>query len=174
MLVAKTDERAHWFLVRTKRLQERKAAQSLEGRGIPAYCPLLLEPRLSRFAPRGPVPMFPGYVFGCLALGQSFAAAHYAPGTTGLVRLGEGFAALEDELVRELKAREADRGYVVLDLLPRQVRVGMRVRVTRGALRGWEGIVSRYVPARQRVRILLGLTYGVRSVEVDAADVTCG
>jgi transcription termination factor NusG len=174
VLVAGTDERPHWLLVRTKRLQERKAAQALEARRIEAYCPMVLEPRLSRFAPRGPVPLFPGYVFGRVALRETFAAAQYCPGSVGLVRLGDGFAALEEKLVAELKEREGARGYAVLDLVPRQLRNGVRVRVTRGALRGWEGIVSRYVPARQRVRMLLGVAYGVRAVEVDAADVRCG
>jgi hypothetical protein len=173
MLIPKGDGGAHWFLVHSKHLQERKALQALEGRGITAYCPMVLEPRFSPYAPHGPVPMFPGYVFARMALGSSFAAAHYCPGTAGLVRLGERFAAVDDEVVDQLKAKEADRGYVVLDIVPRQLREGTRVRVTRGVLRGLEGIVSRYVPARRRVRMLLGLAYGFRAAEVDAADVRC-
>lgn len=173
MLVSHSDSRPHWFLLHSKHLQERVAVQSLKGRGIGAYCPMVLEPRLSPYAPRGPVPMFPGYVFGHFALAESFAAANYCPGTTGLVRMGQDFAAVDDAVVERLKSQEGEQGYLLVVLLPRPLRQGARVRVTRGALRGLEGIVSQYVPARKRVRILLGLAYGVRAVEVDAMDVRC-
>jgi transcription antitermination factor NusG len=53
----------------------------------------------------------------------------------------------------------------------REPRQGSRVRIVRGVLEGFEGIVERYLPARDRVRLLLKLVAGTRPVEVDAADV---
>jgi len=50
-------------------------------------------------------------------------------------------------------------------------REGSRVRVERGPLAGLEGVVTRYLPARDRVRLLLAVIGGVRNVEVDARHV---
>ncbi len=51
---------------------------------------------------------------------------------------------------------------------------GTRVRVVSGPLRGVEGIVTRYLPAKDRVRLLLAMVGGPRHVEVDARHIRAG
>jgi transcription antitermination factor NusG len=172
VLVPACDPAARWFLLRTKPRQERRVAEALPARGIEAYLPRVLEPDRRAFEPKGPVPLFPGYVFARLRLPERWAAAHYCPGAAGLVRMGEGFAALEDEAVVLLRAHEGDRGYVFPAQPRRELRVGTRVRVSGGLLRGLEGVVTRFIPARRRVQILLALSWR-GSLEVDARTVRC-
>ena len=171
MLVVPTDPRKLWMLVRTKPKQEAAAVGALASREIVAYCPRLLEPRPHIRAPRGPVPLFPSYIFAHLVVAEQRNAAHYAPGVAGLVRFGEQLAAVEDEFIAGLKLREGERGYVVVGEVRRAPELGRRVRVVRGPLAGYEGIVAKYLPARDRVRLLLAMVSGTRRAEVEARDI---
>jgi transcriptional antiterminator RfaH len=171
MLVAPTDPRSLWFLLHTKPKQERAVVETLVARAVPAYCPLVLEPRLHARAPRGPMPLFPSYVFARFRAAEKFAAANYCPGATGVVRFGTELAAIDETAVDELRAREGALGYVEVKAARARPREGSRVRVEGGPLGGLEGVVTRYLPGRDRVRLLLAMVRGVRSVEVDARHV---
>jgi len=173
MMVAPSDDRRLWLLVRTKPKQERRVEESLFARGIPAFCPRVLEPRLRRWEPKGPVPLFPGYVLAHLVLGEGYAAAQYCAGSAGLVRLGARFAALDDADVETLQSHQGERGYIVVPIRRKEVQPGTRVTVRGGALDGIEGVVTRYLPGPKRVRILLALAWGRCSAEVDAHRVRC-
>lgn len=168
MIVSQIDARPFWFLVKSKPLQERRLEEGLGARQIPAYCPRMMEPFRPMWAPKGPVPLFQGYVFGHFTVRDQFSAAHYAPGASGLVRFGAGFAAVEEAFVADLRAREAERGYIQIDTPPRHLRPGSRVRIAAGPLAGVEGIVSRYLPGHERVKLLLHWACSVQSAEVDA------
>lgn len=171
MLIEPTDPRLLWLLLRTKPKQEAAVVRMLEGRAIPAYCPRVLEPRRHVRAPRGPVPLFPAYVFAQCVPRDSFAAVNYCTGAAGIVRFGAHVAAVEDAFIAALHEREGTLGYLVMSDVRREPRQGSRVRIVTGMLEGFEGIVERYLPARDRVRLLLQLVAGTRPVEVDAADV---
>ncbi len=171
MLITVEDPRTVWLLLRTKPKQEAAVVQALAGRDVPAYCPRILEPRWHARAPRGPVPLFPSYVFARCVAKERFAAVRYCPGASGIVRFGEALAAVEDDFVASLKEREGERGYLVIAEARRAPTRGTRVRVVGGPLRGLEGIVTRYLPAKDRVRLLLAMVAGTRAVEVDARDI---
>lgn len=142
--------------------------ETLSARAVPAYCPLVLEPRTHLRSPRGPVPLFPSYVFARFLAMEKFAAVNYCPGAAGVVRFGAELAALDEAAVDGLRAREGALGYVEVRAVRERPREGSRVRVEGGPLAGLEGVVTRYLPARDRVRLLLAVVTGVRSVEVDA------
>ncbi len=173
MLVPPDDSRALWLVLRTKPKQERAVAATLEARGVAGYVPRVLEPRLHPRAPVGPVPLFPSYVFAQAVVRERLAAVHYCPGALGVVRFGALLAAVEDGVVTALRAREGERGYLVLRDVREAPRPGARARVVGGPLQGFEGIVTRFLPARDRVRLLLSLVSGVRHVEVDTRHLRC-
>lgn len=144
---------------------------TLSARGVEGYCPQVLEPRWHVRAPRGPVPLFPSYVFARFLAAESFAAVNYCTGAAGVVRFGDELAAVEDGVIAGLREREGKRGFVELKAARESPRVGSRVRIERGPLAGLEGVVTRYLPARDRIRLLLAVISGVRQVEVDARHV---
>lgn len=146
---------------------------ALEGRGVLAYCPRVLEPRTHRRAPVGPVPLFPSYIFAYCAVRDRFRTIHFCAGAAGVVRFGNHLAAVEDEFIEQLREREAGRGHLVFRDMRKAPREGSRVRVLSGPLSGYEGLVERYLPSRDRIRILLMLVGGTRRVEVDARHVRC-
>ncbi len=171
VLVAPSDPRPLWFLLRTKPKQERAVIETLTARSIEVYCPRVLEPRWHRRAPRGPVPLFPSYVFARFVLTESFGAVNYCPGAAGVVRFGSELAAVDGDVIAALRDREGERGWVEVKAVRERPLEGSRVRVERGPLAGLEGVVTRYLPARDRVRLLLAVISGVRNVEVDARHV---
>jgi transcription antitermination factor NusG len=173
MLIAVDDARLVWLLVRTKPKQESAVVEALAGRQMPAYCPRILEPRWHARAPRGPVPLFPSYVFARCVPKERYTAVRYCRGASGVVRFGDELAAVEDEFVVSLREREGERGYLVISDARRAPARGSRVRVVHGPLRGLEGIVTKYLPARDRVRLLLTMVAGVRNIEVDARHIRC-
>jgi transcription antitermination factor NusG len=171
MLVSPDDPRCVWLLVRSKPKQESALVQALAGRGVPAYCPKVLEPRWHARAPHVPVPLFPSYVFAHCVPKEKYTAVRYCPGASSVVRFGKRFGAVEDEFIASMRAREGERGYLVFAEVRRAPAQGARVRIVRGPLQGIEGIVTHYLPAKDRVRLLLTMLSGVRNVEVDARSV---
>ena len=155
---------APWLLVHTKPKQERLAEHLLGERGLPVYCPRALEPRLYPTAPLGPVPLFPSYVFCRASVADTLAAIVYCPGVHRLIRFGDTFAVLENADVDFLRAREEGRGHIVIPGKP--LRVGGRVRLTAGPFKDMEAIIERYVPAAERVRLLLKVASGTWHVQV--------
>jgi transcription antitermination factor NusG len=171
MLITPDEDRPVWLLVRSKPKQETAVVQALAGRDVPAYCPRILEPRWHPRAPRGPVPLFPSYVFAHCVPNERYAAVRYCPGASGIVRFGDALAAVEDDFIASLREREGERGYLVIAEARRAPSKGARVRVVEGPLQGLEGIVTQYLPAKDRVRLLLSMVSGVRNVEVDVRHI---
>ena len=160
-----------WLVVRSKPKQERNLLDALAAREVEAYCPRILEPPRHRHAPRGPVPLFPSYVFAHCVLEDKYLAVHYCTGAVGVVRFGDEVAIVDDGIIAGLREREGERGYVVVREVRRPMAEGERVRIVQGPLAGLEGVVRRYLPAKDRVRLLLSIVRGVRHVEVDARHV---
>jgi transcription antitermination factor NusG len=173
MLIDLDDPHPRWLVVRTKPKQERAVVELLGHRVIDAYCPRILEPRTHRRGPLGPVPLFPSYVFARAVVREHYRGVHYCHGALGIVRFGDKLAAVEDEFIALLRQRASDRGYLVLGQVRKALEKGMRVRVSGGPLAGYEGIVAAYLPARERVRLLLQLVTGVTRAEVDVRHVRC-
>lgn len=173
MLIPPSAAELVWLLVRSKPKQEKVVSEALGARGVETYCPRVLDPRSHRRAPQGPVPLFPSYVFAHCVPSERYAAVHYCTGGLGIVRFGEMLAGVEDASIELLRSREGERGYLVYGEVRKGPKPGARARLVGGPLRGFEGIVERYLPARDRVRLLLTLVGGVRRVEVDAGHVRC-
>jgi transcription antitermination factor NusG len=171
MLISLDDPRQVWLLVRSKPKQESALVLALSTRDVAAYCPKVLEPRWHSRAPRGPVPLFPSYVFARCVPKEKYTAVRYCTGAAGIVRFGEELGAVEDEFVASLREREGDRGYLVIAAARRAPVKGSRVRIVQGPLKGIEGLVTHYLPAKDRVRLLLTMVSGVRNVEVDARHI---
>lgn len=162
-----------WLLVRSKPKQEKLALETLGSRGIAVYCPRVLEPRIHRNSPVNPVPLFPSYLFARFVLAEQFAPVNYCPGVQRVVRFGDRFAGVEDEVVAVLREREGDRGYFVFERPHLALGKGKRVRIVSGPLAGYEGLVEEYLPSRDRVRLLLKLVTGTWRAQVRASLVRC-
>jgi transcription antitermination factor NusG len=156
-----------WIVVRTKPRQERAAVSHLLHREVEAYCPLYVEPRWHRRAPRGPVPLFSGYIFVRCVPRLKLNAVSFCPGVAYTVRFNRRVATVEQDVIDAIKLREAQRGYVVPTEIEVGIRVGNKVMVMAGPLKGLEGIFQGYLRGGQRAKVLLEFLRQKNLVELD-------
>jgi transcriptional antiterminator RfaH len=148
---------SYWACVQLEPNRERLAFHCLSAvNGFEIYSPRIRTPRSRR--PEDTRPLFPGYAFVLIVL--QWHAARWSPGVVRIVLDGAAPAKVPDKIIAELRERERD-GVVQLPQLPEApgMKVGDRVRVTRGPLVGFAGL---YVgmSGRQRIEVLLTMLGG--------------
>jgi len=89
-------------------------------------------------------------------------AVEHASGVNGIVHFGEYLATIDPTVVSALQERAGDEEVVTIDP---EIKTGQSVQIAEGPFQGLEAVVTRVVPARQRVRVLL--EFLGRSVETE-------
>jgi transcriptional antiterminator RfaH len=154
-----------WYLVRTKPNAEARAHAHLNRQTYSVYLPQLLQsvPWRGRWRDRI-VPLFPGYLFLHLDEGrQPLAPVRSTLGVAGLVRFGESYAIVPDQIVGELRARaDPESGMHRLNV-PARLSPGESVRIFAGPFAGLEGIYQRETGSDRAIVLLcvLGQTASV-------------
>jgi transcription antitermination factor NusG len=111
-------------------------------------------------------PLFPGYLFARFTPQvEILHRVRRIPGVTRLLWDDESLVPVDDEIVRFIHLREADRGFIEPPLL---IQTGTRVRFESGPFAMLEGIVDRPALRRDRVRVLLTLMGAPVSVDVNS------
>jgi transcription termination/antitermination protein NusG len=164
---APSNEEECWYAAYTCANHEKKVAAQLQARSIEHLLPLYSSRRhwkdrrvLIEF------PLFPGYIFVRLAL-SSYSRVLQIPSLVRLVGFGGRPHPLAEGEIALLRSslsgtsRFAPHPYI---------RIGARVRIVRGPLRGAEGILLRR-KNELRVVLSIGVIACSASVEVDAADI---
>ena len=97
-------DRGRWYVVTSKPRQEHVARENLKRQGYRAYLPQVVMNKRRRGV-WGPVtePLFPGYLFVCLTLGQDDPAPiRSTVGCMGLVTLGKVLAPVPEPVMATL------------------------------------------------------------------------
>ena len=161
------DLQPEWLVVRTKPRQERVAVCHLRQREVEPYCPLFLEPPWHARAPKGPTPLFGGYIFVRCNPHTQLNAVSYCPGVLLPVRFDRNLATVDQEIIDALKMREAERGYVMPTEMEVGISEGSKVRVMAGPLKDVEGVFRGYLRGGQRARVLMEFLRQKSLVEVE-------
>ena len=162
-----SDRSNRWLVVRTKPRQEKTAVHHLAQRAVAPYCPLFLQPPWHLRAPRGPVPLFPGYIFVSCDPTEQMSAVRYCPGILAPVTFGGELAVVDQDLIDAIRTREGLRGYALPTEQEEGIPDGSTVRVMSGPFAGFEGVFSGTLRGGQRAKVLLSLLRGRQLVEVD-------
>ncbi|MFO1487516.1 MAG: transcription termination/antitermination NusG family protein [Verrucomicrobiota bacterium] len=158
-----------WYCARTKPKHEHIAAGNVRSQlGLEVFNPRL---RIERVTRRGLVkraePLFPCYLF-VKTTGEAMNELRYVSGISSLVHFGQQVPTVPHLVVEELKqCFQEDQFLSVED----SIMPGAEVSVADGAFQGFQAIVLRVIPARQRVQILLDLLGRQTLVEVDRQSV---
>lgn len=161
------DATPQWYAVCTRSNHEKSASTQLEQRSIEHFLPLYESVRRWKDRrKRLELPLFQGYIFVRIPL-QERLRVLVTPGVVRLVGFDNRPAALPDGEI------EALRGVLLHGVHSEPhpyLSVGRRVRITRGALAGMEGVLIR---KKGRVRLVLSIDLIRQSamIEVDSADV---
>jgi transcriptional antiterminator RfaH len=155
-----------WACAQLQTNRERLALHCLGLAGFQTYMPRLRVRRLTptrRVAETTPA-LFPGYAFIWIEL--QWHEARWQPGVIRLVLDGEQPARVPEGVIDEIRSRERD-GLVELPKPPpvSRLKLGTRVRVQEGPMRGCIGILAALRP-RERVMVLLQMLGGERRVEL--------
>ncbi|MBT9612757.1 MAG: transcription/translation regulatory transformer protein RfaH [Burkholderiales bacterium] len=143
-----------WYLIYTKPRQETLAQENLERQGYGVYLPKVRQMRRRRGKQEAVVePLFPRYLFIHLdTQSDNWAPIRSTFGVASLVRFGSEPAQVPDELVAHLKSQEGQEG--LHEWAEPKMKVGDRVRVAEGPLKGVEGILLAK-SGQERVMLLL-------------------
>ena len=161
---------AQWFCLKAQTKREHIAADHLRQlAGLEVFLPRV---RFQRKTVRGLAwfteALFPGYVFARFDFQQQFRQVNHAAGIRGIVHFGDRWPTIPDEVIAELQlAIGTENICTITD----QLAAGEEVEVAAGAFRGLKAVVTRVMPARERVLVLLEFLGRQTSVEIAAADV---
>ena len=162
-----------WFCLKTQPKHEKIAAQLLRTRiGLDVFSPIL---RFQRATINGrkwfEEALFPGYIFGKFPYQSHYRLVASSMGVTKIVGFGGSPAVVDETVIGEL--RKFVRDNETIEILP-QIVPGDEVTVLDGPFRGLRAVVTRVMPAKERVAVLLDLLGTQREVEVTAARVVPG
>lgn len=156
-----------WWAIYTKHQHEKSVAEMLTGKGFEVFLPL--HESMRRWKDRQKLlslPLFPCYVFVRGVLSRRLQVVT-TPGIHMILSKGEQIEVIPENEIDAI--RRAVLGSYRIEPHP-FLKVGERVRVTRGSLEGVEGILVR---KKNLYRLVLSVDMLAQSVgvEVDASDV---
>lgn len=128
---------------------------NLEMRDLELYCPRILQAPWHKRAPRGPLPLFPCYVFARRSYDLNASTLRYCSGVQYPLVVGGRLALVDDCVVEAFRELEGERGFILPKEVDRGFKKGSRVKVLAGPLKGLEGVLTDFVNGRDRARILV-------------------
>lgn len=114
-------------------------------------------------------PLFPRYLFCRADLTTHYRGLRYAPDAIDLVHFGTRPAVVSETLVAELKAWAGDA--VDLITLQPSLKIGDRVEVIDGPMRGMSAIILHAEDERDRVAVLLSILQSEAQVLISRSQI---
>ena len=156
-----------WFCVRTQSKHERIAAASLRRNlDLEVFLPRI---RFKRPTRQGPAwvteALFTNYLFARFDLGAHLRRVQSARGVAGVVHFGGHWPAIPDAVIADLRAAIGDQE---LQVIASEFKPGDAVEIAGGVFHGLQALVTRVIPAKQRVAVLLDFLG--RQTAVELAD----
>ncbi len=145
---------ALWFCLKSQPKHEHIAAAHLrQNSAVEVFLPRV---RFKRATRQGTVwvteALFPGYLFSRFDWQSSLRLVQHSRGVRGVVHFGERWPAIPESVIRELQqAIGADEPRTI----PENFNPGDEVEITGGAMRGLRAIVTRVMPGRERIAVLM-------------------
>jgi len=145
-----------WYCLQTRPKQEHLAAGALRTMdGVEVLCPRI---RYRKQTKRGPVwfveSIFPGYLFSRFNYHTQHRQVRYSGGILRIVQFGDYTPQLDDLFIDFLKKRFSSAEQEVIPIEP-DFETGDNVTLVSGAFAGLEAIITRVIPARERIHVLL-------------------
>gem|GEM_PF-80508 len=156
-----------WYCLKTRTRYEQIARKNLQmGEMAEVFCPLI---RFERARKSGKVrvteAMFPGYLFAKFSYPEWHRRVASANGVSHIVGFGGEPSVVPQPVICELQSIVAADEIIELPMLP---TVGSEVEVLDPAFAGMRALVTRVLPAQERIVVLLEMLGMEREVEVRA------
>jgi len=143
-----------WCCIRTHPKHEHIAAAQLRHvPGVDVFNPQL---RLERRTRRGPIrtteSLFKGYLFARFVTQAKLERVRHTPSVKAVLQFGNRVATIPDKVIEELQRTMAEHEGAIFTEAPLE---GQEAEVSSGPFQGEKGVITRVLPARQRVELLL-------------------
>jgi len=157
----------NWFCLRSQPKHEHIAAAHLKKmEGIEVFLPRV---RFQRSTRQGMAwvteALFPSYLFARFDWQDSLRQVQAARGVSGVVHFGLRWPIIDEAIIEDLKLAV---GTDELHVITATLQPGDVVEIAEGAMRGLRAVVSRVMPSRERVALLLELLGRQTTIEVPA------
>lgn len=161
-----------WFCLRIAPKQEHIAITHLRKIfDIEVFCPRLRYQKATRTGRRWYVEaLFPSYIFARFDYLTHHRGVQYCAGVSTIVHFGNKIIPIPDGAVHDLRSAVPTGEKEMITITP-EVRTGEEVQVVEGAFAGLKAVVTRVMPARQRVAVLLEFLGRLSETEVPVATV---
>lgn len=158
-----------WYTLRTKTKAEHIAAAHLrQFSGVETFCPRI---RFHKATQRGKVlfhqAMFPSYIFARFDFEKQCRAVTYANGVSTIVHFGDQYIPIAPTFIHFLRQ---EMGPEEVKYVKPAIEPGDEVEIAEGPFRGVKAIVHHYMPAKDRVQVLMEMLGKTQPVEVPAQD----
>jgi transcriptional antiterminator RfaH len=154
-----------WFCLRSQPKHEHIAAANL--RRLDAMDVFSPRIRFKRSTRRGPVwfteSLFPNYLFARFDWNTNLRRVLHVGGVASVVHFGSRWPTIPDDVIRSLRESVGTEELTVLD---QTLQAGDDVEISGGAFHGLQGVITRVMPARSRVAVLLDFLGRQASIEV--------
>ena len=156
-----------WYAIRTKTKCEHIAAAHLRQLDrVETFCPRI---RFYKATQRGKVlfhqAMFPSYIFARFHLESQSRAVTYANGVSTVVHFGDYHPPIVPTFIDFLRD---EMGPGEVKTLRQVISPGDEVEIAEGPFRGLRAIVHHYIPAKERVQILMEVIGQTQPVDISA------
>jgi len=159
-----------WYCVKTKPKQEGIATRLLRGElDLEVFCPKI---RFKRARSTGVAwvteAMFPGYLFVRFVYPELHRRIAATSGVAKTLAFGGYPVVIEESIISDLRRHIADGETVEISS---EIKEGEEIKVIEGPFLGVRALVTRVLPSRERVAILLNMLGQEREIEVSAEAV---
>ena len=162
-----------WYCIRAQPKHEHIVAGHLKNEPrIEVYLPRI---RFKRSTRRGAVwfteALFPNYLFARFDLAESLRRLRHLSGVRGVVHFGDQWPTIPDGVIAKLRATVgADHVHVIHE----ELQPGETVEISGGVFHGLTAVVTRIMPGRERVAVLLEFLGRQTTVELANSAVVRG
>lgn len=159
-----------WFCLQTRPKNENITCQFLRTEiQVEVFCPFI---RFQKARRTGKVwvteAMFPGYVFARFLYSELHRQVQATRGVVKIVRFGTRTAIVPDEIIVTLRDSLHDEETILVETV---IQPGEEVNLVEGPFRGLRAIVTKVLPAKDRIAVLLELLGIEREVEIPTHSV---
>jgi transcriptional antiterminator RfaH len=159
-----------WYCLRSLPKREHIAAAHLRMlQGVTVFCPRIRFKRATRLGLAWVTEaMFPGYLFAEFVLAEMHRQVGYAHGVSGIVRFADRYPTIEEAALTQLRDHA---GLTEVKELNYELSQGDNVKIVEGALAGLEAVITRFLPARERIKVLMDFLGRKMEAEVGCSSV---
>lgn len=158
----------HWYVVRTRVGEQRKAPLEFEANGITMYCPLMRR-ETRHFKSKKwlmkECPLFTGYIFAYLRISDFGTLRDMRCVLSVLADVGGTPVPVAGSIVEEIRDAQERGDFDVLRPPVRRLRAGDTVQVKEGPLVGHYAAVTNVV-GRRAIKAFVEMLGSVREVEI--------